>query len=552
MMVSLVPPILFQRRVIASENTSLECNDDVVSEYNARHEIVRERKCQLPYKCESEYKPLECVPSEGNSPERFFGQTPVPMGAAKVMFPEFAWTLETEVVVRDGEQLRPDEDYLDTSTVELWYFTAFYVPSSRIATIVACEFDLSEIRIGVNVKYHQIAVLSEAQFRGVVAWAVAGIAMAVLSILLAVPAAILEVKEFLEEHRDWLKEMHLRRVNPTSVFDSPLAKKRSYSLNTTQPDVFDVVLNVAMVALLSSFLLNQKENHDKLTDTLAEIAGLDWASDQSFNAKVAAFLLPVEQAVQMVQREEDYLNAAFWMLCFCLVRMIIYMKFHPSISSITETFISVGRELVNFLFSFALIFFFLAFIAHVRFGSMYDEFETISQSLITQFSLLIGDSSPDYRGDTLMCIYVVSYVFVCTLSFLNFLLAIVVNGYTGVTERILENKVARSFLQDVMAVPIDLVVWLRHPTWPSKLQILIAMQDKYPFVFEDEDEVVCLMTRGDFHACIEQASEGKASEADTDALFYRYGRMKVLVLRPSDLHIQDAGSPTPAGVLPFM
>mmetsp|Transcript_26183 Transcript_26183/g.73399 ORF Transcript_26183/g.73399 Transcript_26183/m.73399 type:complete len:237 (-) Transcript_26183:1355-2065(-) len=226
MMVSLVPPILFQRRVIASENTSLECNDDVVSEYNARHEIVRERKCQLPYKCESEYKPLECVPSEGNSPERFFGQTPVPMGAAKVMFPEFAWTLETEVVVRDGEQLRPDEDYLDTSTVELWYFTAFYVPSSRIATIVACEFDLSEIRIGVNVKYHQIAVLSEAQFRGVVAWAVAGIAMAVLSILLAVPAAILEVKEFLEEHRDWLKEMHLRRVNPTSVFDSPLAKKR--------------------------------------------------------------------------------------------------------------------------------------------------------------------------------------------------------------------------------------------------------------------------------------------------------------------------------------
>jgi len=43
-----------------------------------------------------------------------------------------------------------------------------------------------------------------------------------------------------------------------------------------------------MVALLSSFLLNQKENHDKLTDTLAEIAGLDWASDQSFNAKVCA------------------------------------------------------------------------------------------------------------------------------------------------------------------------------------------------------------------------------------------------------------------------
>jgi hypothetical protein len=59
---------------------------------------------------------------------------------------------------------------------------------------------------------------------------------------------------------------------------------------------------------------------------------------------------------------------------------------------------------------------------------MYDEFSTYEQSLITQFSLLIGDSSPDYTEDTLMCIFIIAYVFVCTLSLLNFLLAIVVNG----------------------------------------------------------------------------------------------------------------------------
>lgn len=54
------------------------------------------------------------------------------------------------------------------------------------------------------------------------------------------------------------------------------------------------------------------------------------------------------------------------MLCCCCVRMIIYMRIHPSISTITETFMSVGRELLNFFFSFGLIFCFLAFIAHVR------------------------------------------------------------------------------------------------------------------------------------------------------------------------------------------
>lgn len=64
--------------------------------------------------------------------------------------------------------------------------------------------------------------------------------------------------------------------------------------------------------------------------------------------------------------EQHFLNAAFWMLTLCCIRMIVYMKMHPSISSITETFISVGRELVNFLFSFGVIFAFLAYIAHVR------------------------------------------------------------------------------------------------------------------------------------------------------------------------------------------
>lgn len=66
---------------------------------------------------------------------------------------------------------------------------------------------------------------------------------------------------------------------------------------------------------------------------------------------------------------------------------------------------------------------------------MYDEFSTIERSLITQFSMLIGDSSPDYTEDPLMCLYVVGYVFICTLSLLNFLLAIVVNGESSIQLR---------------------------------------------------------------------------------------------------------------------
>lgn len=62
-----------------------------------------------------------------------------------------------------------------------------------------------------------------------------------------------------------------------------------------------------------------------------------------------------------------------------------------------------------------------------RFGYTYDEFATYERTLITQFALLIGDSSPNYTEDSLMCVFIVAYVFICTLSLLNFLLAIVVN-----------------------------------------------------------------------------------------------------------------------------
>ena len=64
---------------------------------------------------------------------------------------------------------------------------------------------------------------------------------------------------------------------------------------------------------------------------------------------------------------------------------------------------------------------------HARFGFLYDEYSTYRSSLIMQFSILIGDETPDYSTDPLMCIYLVSFVFVCTLSLLNFMLAIVVS-----------------------------------------------------------------------------------------------------------------------------
>jgi hypothetical protein len=56
----------------------------------------------------------------------------------------------------------------------------------------------------------------------------------------------------------------------------------------------------------------------------------------------------------------------FWVLVACCIRVIIYLKVHPAIAGCTRTFEICFWELVNFFFSFGIIFVFLAFIAYTQ------------------------------------------------------------------------------------------------------------------------------------------------------------------------------------------
>eukprot|EP00192_Tetraselmis_astigmatica_P019032 CAMPEP_0117698652 /NCGR_PEP_ID=MMETSP0804-20121206/29869_1 /TAXON_ID=1074897 /ORGANISM="Tetraselmis astigmatica, Strain CCMP880" /LENGTH=245 /DNA_ID=CAMNT_0005512969 /DNA_START=1 /DNA_END=738 /DNA_ORIENTATION=+ len=127
---------------------------------------------------------------------------------------------------------------------------------------------------------------------------------------------------------------------------------------------------------------------------------------------------------------------------------------------------------------------------------------------------------------------------------LNFMLAIVVNGYTDVTERALENRVARSLARDLMQVPVDVVTWLSHRSWPTKIDLLVALRNEYPDVFAEQQELVVRMDRETFHDIVTQGKHGAgATEEDADLLFDRYFKMPVLRLFP-DQHQLDPSSVT--------
>eukprot|EP00951_Prasinocladus_malaysianus_P015894 scaffold122826_cov46-Prasinocladus_malaysianus.AAC.1 len=121
-------------------------------------------------------------------------------------------------------------------------------------------------------------------------------------------------------------------------------------------------------------------------------------------------------------------------------------------------------------------------------------------------------------------------------------------GYTEVTERVLENKVAQSFVLDLLSTPMDAILWLRHRHWPSKLDILRQMQDRFPEVFLDEEVVLRQLSEEMFQQIVKDASRGKANAEDGTKLFWHYRRMDVLHL--DDLDEYAEGGQGPAGSAP--
>jgi hypothetical protein len=72
----------------------------------------------------------------------------------------------------------------------------------------------------------------------------------------------------------------------------------------------------------------------------------------------------------------------------------------------------------------------------------------------------------------------------CALSLLNFFLAIVVNGYTKVSEDVLENKVVNSIGKDVLLVLRDVWLW-PSKRWLGKAETLNVLSRAFPHVFEN-------------------------------------------------------------------
>jgi len=143
---------------------------------------------------------------------------------------------------------------------------------------------------------------------------------------------------------------------------------------------------------------------------------------------------------------KDTSSSYHWMryLCFfypLVIMMRLFKAFsaQPRLALVTRTLSAASVDLCHFLIVFCAIFFAYALAGNVLFGREVDEFSHLERSILTCFSILMGDfniAAMDQTGRWLMTLWFTTFMGLVLLTVLNMLLAIIMDCYTRVKGQI--------------------------------------------------------------------------------------------------------------------
>jgi hypothetical protein len=123
-----------------------------------------------------------------------------------MVFPEFAWALDNEILVRDGKVLFPGDNYVDDDTTSIRVLTCLYNYDTQVASILEAEYNLRGLEVVKTVSVNQVKLLTAAEYNLWEGLMIGTLILASLVLFLALPAAI-EVcaPASLADHNDILK-----------------------------------------------------------------------------------------------------------------------------------------------------------------------------------------------------------------------------------------------------------------------------------------------------------------------------------------------------------
>jgi len=202
-----------------------------------------------------------------------------------------------------------------------------------------------------------------------------------------------------------------------------------------------------------------------------------------------------EELMVKIDHQEVQVSVSFIVILWSIMQLINYLSVHPRMGLLWNTIQRVLDELVHFVLVFFLLLFMLCMLGTLCFGAHLEEFSSLGKTLATGVFWALGQFEQGSEGDlptwqlrVLYWIWVITYLVVMFLFLLNFLLAIVVEGYGGAIKVYQDMVCEENFMEDVW-----ILCWFqahfRLFRWPSRtaiLEVLVTLPPSQTQVtFED-------------------------------------------------------------------
>ncbi|CAE8595062.1 unnamed protein product [Polarella glacialis] len=128
-------------------------------------------------------------------------------------------------------------------------------------------------------------------------------------------------------------------------------------------------------------------------------------------------------------------TAGFYLIILQFFRLVHMLSVHPRLGLVVAVIEQCLDDIFHFCIQFILFFLVLSFLGHWSFGNQKTSFMTLERSSYTLFRFFASDFGfSDEPPSTIYLVFLFIYICVVSIMMVNFLLAIVVNAHTVVTD----------------------------------------------------------------------------------------------------------------------
>jgi hypothetical protein len=365
--------------------------------------------------------------------------------------------LGAPVVIRDGVT-KKGSDFLDLHTTKVTVLLVFFTPEIPAATVLSIEVELEDVMPDMSWSMEHLVITSRGDLErarnAFIMLYVCIAVMVVVTIIIAVYCAI-----------------HL--------FDDAVNDPKRHGLSRKM-QLFTCTCDLCLLVVVVVIAGNrhkQIEDSDSDTDaSIGSVSRLDWGSQVvSFNEKIDEFFSGLELVDQTISSKEWLQSSAMVVLIVLMTRLIFATSVHPRIGLLPSSLGHSFDDLIHFFMIFLLLFLLFAILAAWILGDSRPGFVNLTTACATQFNMMIGELPEGWSEDLNLLVYVVANFLVFFFFLLNFLLAIIVEGYMR-TRKLIEDITYERFFF------IDLWLSFYHPLlgsrlgWPSPPRVLVEME----------------------------------------------------------------------------